>query len=375
MAVKAYELAGLLQKSGAGPLYVLMGEEDCLREHALALIQQTVVGGGGDDANGLAAFNEDLLYGDEHTAGDIVLRAQEAPVFAARRLVVVKNAEKLPAREGETLLPYLKNPSETTTVVFSAHKLDGRLKFTQALLKAATVVECGPLPEARLTTWITEEGKRCGVRLDEDATQLVKEIAEASSMTMVQRELEKLAAYVPPGRIAGSADVEALRGMSPGASVFDLASAIGARDRGRILHILARNLEVGEAPLRILGSLAWQYRQIWKAKDALQTGGTESEAARLLRLPPFKVRAFLGQFSESHLGNAFRKFLETDGKLKGGSASAGGRVLERMLLELCLEAVDLLAPQRPPVRPAAQAGEKRSISNVRTIRSGRPSTR
>jgi DNA polymerase-3 subunit delta len=128
--------------------------------------------------------------------------------------------------------------------------------------------------------------------------------------------------------------VEAVRGAEPGASVFDLAAAIGARDRGRLLRVLARNLEAGEAPLRILGSLAWQYRRIWKAKDQLRQGGTESEAARMLRMPPFKVRRFLDQFSEPSLQAAFRMFLDTDSKLKGGSAGKPKRVLESLLFTL-----------------------------------------
>ena len=42
-------------------------------------------------------------------------------------------------------------------------------------------------------------------------------------------------------------DVHLLRGMDPGASVFDLTLAIAEGRRGRALSILARNLEAGEA--------------------------------------------------------------------------------------------------------------------------------
>jgi DNA polymerase-3 subunit delta len=117
--------------------------------------------------------------------------------------------------------------------------------------------------------------------------------------------------------------------------VFDLAAAIGARDHGRVLDILARNLEAGEAPVRILGSLVWQYRQVWKAKELLRQSGREADAARLLRIQPFKVKEFLGQFSEIHLREGFRLFMETDSRLKGGSATAPALVLEALLLTLC----------------------------------------
>src|SRR3990167_5183767 len=94
------------------------------------------------------------------------------------------------------------------------------------------------------------------------------------------------------------ADVYQLRGVEPGASVFDLTLAIAEGQRGRVLSILARNLEAGEAPLRILGSLAWQYRRIWKMKELLREGGREGEAARTLRMDPMQVKAFLGRLSD-----------------------------------------------------------------------------
>ena len=139
----------------------------------------------------------------------------------------------------------------------------------------------------------------------------------------------------PSDRIVQAADVEALRGTEPGASVFDLMNAIGAHDHGRALRILARNVENGEAPLRILGALVWQYRRLWKTKEQLRSGGREGEAARTLRMDPARVRGFLEQFSDAQLVQAFQWFMETDSKLKGGSGSTPLRVMEDLLFRLC----------------------------------------
>ncbi|MGH7254343.1 MAG: DNA polymerase III subunit delta, partial [Nitrospirales bacterium] len=203
---------------------------------------------------------------------------------------------------------------------------------------------------------------------------------------LVRRELEKLAALVPEGAVAGPDEVEALRGGEPGASVFDLTAAIGARDAARALRILARNLEAGEAPLRILGSLLWQYRRLWKAKELTQRG--TSDLARALGIPPFRVKDFVAQvrmFSEAHLRTAFQWFAETDSKLKGGSAGSPERVLQVLLLRLCegkAEAVDAgqpggaATPSPPPIRPQpegtprtpARRGGTKAIPTVRTVR-------
>lgn len=342
--MKPHELAATIKKNGLAPLYLLLGEEDCLRDQALDVIKAAALGEGLEAGGGTGGFNYDLLYGDETDAGEVVARASDLPVFAARRLVVLKAADRLPAREGETLLPYLKAPCATTTLVFVAPKLDGRVKFAQALREKAVTVDCSPPFETQLPAWIRAEAGRIGVRLNEDAVLVLKEVA-VGSLSVARRELEKLAAYVAERGVAGPAEVMAVRGGEPGASVFDLTAAIGARDRARALGIVARNLEAGEAPVRILGSLVWQYRRIWKAKDLLRQDGAESEVARALGMAPFRFRELLGQlrlFSEAHLRAAFRLFVETDSRLKGGSGVAPSLVLESLVLALCVRAPEPL---------------------------------
>ena len=110
---------------------------------ALGALKTALLGEGESD------FNCDLFYGDDVSGTEIVTCASEVAVFAARRVVVVKAADKLPARECDAILPYLKEPNGSTAVIFVAPKLDGRLKFTQALARAAVMVDCSPLRAAQ----------------------------------------------------------------------------------------------------------------------------------------------------------------------------------------------------------------------------------
>lgn len=361
-AVNHMQLESALKQQAPATLYLVVGEEDFLRDYALTAIKRAVLGREEDD------FNYELFYGDEASGIDIRNSVAAAPVFTERRLVAVKAAEKLTARESEVLLDCVNNPVESTTLVFVSPKLDGRLKFSQALTRASVVVDCSPLREAQLPAWIAREAQGIGLRLEDAATQVLQESCGAS-LYGVRRELEKLASYVPADRSVTADDVHLLRGMDPGASVFDLTLAIAEGRRGRALSILARNLEAGEAPLRILGSLAWQYRRLWKLKESLVNGGREGEASRSLRMDPWKVRAFLARFSESHLQAALRLFLDTDGRLKGGSGSRPRIVLERLLLKLCEDAAGRgAAPSNRPLAPAKRV-PTRVVSNVRTIKS------
>lgn len=360
-AVSHVQLHQQLAQGTVAPLYLVIGEEDLLRDQALSTLKAALLGNGGDE------FNCDLFYGDAAAGTDIVACASEIAVFAARRLVIVKAVDKLPARECDALLPYLKAPNTSTTAIFLASKLDGRLKFTQALTQAAAVVDCAPLKDAQLGPWLREDADRVGIKLEDEAMLLLKE-ACGGSLYSVRRELEKLAAYVPAGQPVTADHVSLLRGTEPGASVFDMAAAIGAKNRGRTLAILMRNLEAGEAPLRLLGSLAWQYRRLLKVKELLRQGGREGDAARTLRMDPYKVRAFMGQFPEAHLHESLRLFLETDAKLKGGSSGRPVRVLEALLLKLCgRDSIDGSSPSPGRAMGRIPPARTRRLSNVRTI--------
>lgn len=358
------QFESILRQQAPAPVYLIVGEEDLLRDRAVGALKAAVLGDNHD-------FNWDVFYGDEASGVDILTCASEMPVFAERRLVIVKTAEKLSARDGEPLLKYLASPMDTTTLAFVSPKLDGRLKFSQAVARAGVVVDCGPLRDAQLMPWIAQEAEQLTVRLEPEASHLLKEMS-GGSLSGIRRELEKLAAYVSSGRAVTAADVYLLRGMEPGASVFDLTLAIADGQRGRALSILARNLEAGEAPLRILGSLAWQYRRLWKVKESVRDGGREGEAARTLRMDPGKVRAFLGRFSDEHLQRALHLFLQSDAQLKGMGSHHPKMVLERLLLRLCGTVHDTATTPESPRRPPAPAGRgtARVVSNVRTIKRG-----
>ena len=361
-AVMSMELAQSLTRSGVQPLYAVVGEEDYLRDRSVTMLKEAALGEARD-----SGFNYDVFHGDESAIEDVLACAAEIPVFAARRVIVYKSVEKLPAREGEKLMSYLSASSETTTLIIAAVKLDGRLKWTQALTKRAITVTCEPLRDPQVLAWIRQEATALGLRIDDEAVHLLKEGND--SLYAIRRELEKLDAYLPADQMARSADVEVLRGTEPGASVFDLMNAIGAHDHGRALRILVRNVENGEAPLKILGALVWQYRRVWKIKEQVKSGGREGEAARTLRMDPARVRRFLEQFSDDQLAQAFKWFMETDYKLKGGSGSTPLRVMEDLLFRLCGRPSTATGKtgRAQAAIPPPRTGGSRPVPNVRTV--------
>ena len=169
--MKVHELHSQLTRKGLGPLYLVLGEEPYFRDQALRLFRR--VGQGADGSTLLEGtetepssqmFSSDVLYGDETDASEILAIAEEVSFFSSHRLVLLKWADKLSAREGERLLPYLKAPNDSTTLVLAAAKLDGRTKWVQELKKQAVVVECSPLFENQRVSWVAQRAREFGVQ-------------------------------------------------------------------------------------------------------------------------------------------------------------------------------------------------------------------
>ncbi len=354
---------------GRVSLYVLLGEEVCLRDEAIDMIRDhdsprskaVAAGDVGTVANADDSdiFSFEVLYGDETSAQDIVAHAQEVPFFSRHRVMLLKWADKLPARDGEALLPYFAAPCDSTTLIISASKLDGRMKWVQACTKKAVVVNCAPLYDNERPGWIRQEAKRLGLRLDADAEGLLKDIG-GEGLYRVRREMEKLALYVSGGATVKAHDVVAVQGKEPGASVFDLSGAIARGNDAKALLILAKNLEAGEVPLRILGALLWQYRRLWKAKDGLHRGvGEATTLAKSLGVPSPRCSEFLAvvrRIPLAHFPKTFAAFAETDRALKGGTVTSPPRILYALIFGLCRLAQSVSDRTRGPVKPAGRSG-------------------
>ncbi len=82
------------------PVRLFYGPEEFLKEQAVQEILRELV------PPELREFNLDVLYGDETDAGTIVDRVASLPMMAERRVVLVRNVDRLPIEERRKILEY-----------------------------------------------------------------------------------------------------------------------------------------------------------------------------------------------------------------------------------------------------------------------------
>ncbi len=253
------------------PIYLFIGEERRLHEEALKMLFDTI-----DPA--LRPFNaavftigSDNGTGSKTTIAQALDAANQMPMMSTRRIVVIRDFDKIKEDEQDQVFSYLKNPSPTTTVVFQAPFPDKRRKLTMSLLKSCTVTALDAYDDQRATRWASDYLKELHCRIDADALRLLIGLT-GPGLTRLANELDKLAAYADGGKIDRAA-VEELVPRVREHSGWELWDAIGSGDRKRALRLMNHLLEDSD-PLPILGSIASYYRKLLIGKDLMDAGAS-----------------------------------------------------------------------------------------------------
>ena len=320
------------------PLYLFVGEEQYLQERALRLLYGTV-------DQPLRVFNvsafsigSDNGAGSKTTAAMVIDAANQMPMMSARRIVVVREFDKIKEDEQELVLAYLKNPAATTTMVFQAVSPDKRRKLTAALMKTCAVVTFEYLDEGRAKRWAEDRLKRSGCSIEPAALSLLIRLAD-TGLTRLVNELDKLAAYADGG-IINSAAVQELVPRAREHTSWELWDAINTRDRKRALKLMERLLDDSDA-LPILGSLASLYRRLLIGKQLIEGGASPQEITKATGQWSDAFFTRLRRSSRAELVHGLHRIAEVDDAIKNSEGTPRLQ-MEYLVAELTLP---------PSVRP------------------------
>ncbi len=322
--MRAEELERALARGEAGPAYFFTGPEVRLKERVLARIAQLV-------PEGLRDFNVVVHHAFEADIGEVVGSARTAPFMAPRRVVVLRDAEKMRLGEGaaDLLGAYLADPSPETVFVVTTES-DERAKELRRRFKEARWAEVafGPFQGRELERLVGEEAARLGLRLDAAAVPALVEAA-GSDLGRIAGELEKLRTALGEGGSVGEEEVALHVVGYAHRGVRDLLAAVSARDVEGSLRAL------GTVPLRpddwmpFMGMLGRQLRLLW-----FYAGGGRGAPAAMRVWPSLaaQLRRDAARFTREEIERGIELLAETDALMKGGSGLPPRLLFERFLL-------------------------------------------
>ncbi|MEN0060137.1 MAG: DNA polymerase III subunit delta, partial [Bdellovibrio sp.] len=117
-----------LEKGQLAPLYFLFGEEPYLLNQSVDRFKYSVL------TEGAVDFNYSLFYAQDADVTSVRDGVETLPMMAARRLIVLKEAQELSDKEWAELEPLINEPVESSVFVILASRIDKRKKQIRQLI-------------------------------------------------------------------------------------------------------------------------------------------------------------------------------------------------------------------------------------------------
>lgn len=319
------DLVAAIEKGEILPVYLFYGPEVYLQREAVRRFRAALVGEN--------ALNCEVVDGEEVPPREVAAMANTLPLFATRRLVVVKNAPYFGAgKEDPALLAYLRQPNPATCLIFcTSGTVEKKAATFKLVQKQGKAVEFSYLAPEELKKWFQKKARQAGKSLEPAAAEML--LAAGRDLTVLYNEIEKVLAYTGDRPVVTAADVQAVLVPTSEETVFAAIDAFGERRYPEALKKIRALLE-REAQGVVFSLLARQLRLIMLAQD-LSFSGRQENLAQALNIHPFvarKVAAQARRFPRVELEELFWSLLELDAAVKSGREEFLPGLERRLLL-------------------------------------------
>jgi DNA polymerase-3 subunit delta len=251
MQVKPLDLVREIRSAGASPLILVGGTEGFFLDEIEQALLESVI------REEEKSFNLDILYGSEANAEQIISIAKSYPMMAEKRLVLVREAQNLHAREWEKLSPYLNAPSSSTVLAFLHRNKDPdkRRSAIKAFIssKSARFSEAKPMSEEGLVDFIVAKAAQNQLKFDARAAFALKELL-GSNLSRIVSEIEKIRLSVPAGAEIKLEKVIDQVGLSREFNMFDIPAYLAQKNEVRLMRTtmyMARNTNKYPLPMLV----------------------------------------------------------------------------------------------------------------------------
>ncbi|MEL7169037.1 MAG: DNA polymerase III subunit delta [Bacteroidota bacterium] len=338
------DLATAFRHGNFQPLYFFYGEEGFLIDELQTLLVEHALQPHERD------FNLDLVYGAESDVQRALALCASFPVMAQRRVVVVRDFEKL--QGNRAFQHYAAQPNPSAVVLLACRSKPNLSAHPyRALKQHAVAAEFKPLYDRQMPGWIGQRLRQRGLQAASGVPQMIAEAVGTDLRTAAQ-EVEKLAVYLGDRKRVTPDDVVAAGGHTREFNIFELQKAIGQGDAVRAQTIADQMLRQaanrrGEA-LMIVAMLTRYVGLLAKAADGQAKRLSDRDLARHIGVSPYFVKEYtfaLRTLGLAAIPRTFEALLAADYELKGGSTRD-----ERLVVLLLLRRI-LSSPA--PTRRAA----------------------
>ena len=182
-------------------------------------------------------FNLHVLYAPEVEPGTVMDLCMQYPMMADRQVVILKEAQSVPADRINKLHRYVASPAETTILVICCRGAQARGKELLAAVRAKGVnFESKKLSDYNAPAVIGAFIKAKGLKADPKALDMLIDYV-GTDLSRLYNEIDKLMTALGAGATVTAEAVERNIGMSKDYNNFELVDALAVKDSGKVFRI------------------------------------------------------------------------------------------------------------------------------------------
>jgi DNA polymerase-3 subunit delta len=219
--VKYEDLVKKLQNKEFAPIYLLMGDEPFYIDRITELIEEGVLDKSKRD------MNQEVIYGRDTTAGEVIGSALQFPLGAERRVIIVKEAQQI--KDFDMFGKYAETPSPDSVLVLAFKKDKLPATKYKSFEKKGVVMLSEKIKDWNLAKWILNESKNYGFRVSSYIADLLAEQI-GNDLNRIHNEFTKLKIILPEDSEITADIIEQHIGISKEYNVFELTDALNKRD-------------------------------------------------------------------------------------------------------------------------------------------------
>jgi len=221
-----------LTRKRYAPVYLLHGEEGYFIDALVDEFEKIL----SDDEK---AFNQYTLYAPDVEPAAVGELCHRMPMMAERQVVILKEAQAIPAARLNKLAAYASSPTPTTILVICCRGAEAKAKdLIKAVNTAKGVVfESKKLKDYQIPAAIAGYIKSKGLAAEQKSLEMLCEFI-GNDLSRLHNEIDKLASILGAGAAITPEAVELNVGISKEYNTFELVDALSVKDAAKVFRIL-----------------------------------------------------------------------------------------------------------------------------------------
>lgn len=198
-------------------------------------------------------------------------------LFATRRVILIRDTDKLPKNTLPVLLKFLEKPSRDVFVILEAEAFNKNTNFYKDIDASGILLDVPELkPKEKASAMLNvlrEKATALGKTIDPQVCNLmINQLG--TDQALLHNELEKVICFVGDRKNISAEDIRAICGTVPQESIWQFGDALFKKDAPSALRMVHGLLSDGTHFLSLLRQIRSQFQTKYQVCSILASGGS-----------------------------------------------------------------------------------------------------